>query len=321
MGNGFGDAPLQWVFNDEDRKRYKDRFWRFPKRLVVTGIWRELWRDPETKRGGGAATSVLPILALHVVHYNTGVEKWSPWFYLSTRRIAKLAGINKDTVRIATRRLAQLDLLRTKRIHRDKYLGGYKLAMSLSSQCFPEEHEHFIKIYGSLFYAGAWAILPRTSCRHLYMILAALDPIGDEDAYFEKIALDFTYEDETDWGVLHEQYDLSEEPSDEEVQEILIEDRRDREVVSYSELEQHSGLSRSTVASALNALLCPVFGGMTNEETGETHRPIALIKTGDSFPDSPNWYVPNRKARGWYFVHDLMNDPDAIRKLQLKLWG
>ncbi|HEY0024437.1 MAG TPA: hypothetical protein VGB24_16100 [Longimicrobium sp.] len=59
--------PKQWLFNEDDRKRHGGRYWRCPVRLVKDSsrLWAQLWREDGTTRGGGAVTSVLPILAYH----------------------------------------------------------------------------------------------------------------------------------------------------------------------------------------------------------------------------------------------------------------
>ena len=88
----------------------RDRFWRCPTRLVTaSGQWAKLWQAPGTRRGGGTVTAVLPILALHSwLQQDGAVAGWTGWTYLSRRRLATLAGIDKDGVTAACRRLMAL---------------------------------------------------------------------------------------------------------------------------------------------------------------------------------------------------------------------
>ena len=60
MGTWRYPEPQEWRFNDEDYQRYRERYWRCPVRLVREGLWAKLWRTPDTVRGGGAATCLLP---------------------------------------------------------------------------------------------------------------------------------------------------------------------------------------------------------------------------------------------------------------------
>ena len=119
--------PQDWRFNDEDYQRYRERFWRCPVRLVREGFWAKLWRMPDTIRGGGAATCLLPILACHTwPEHNTIANGWTSWTYLSRRRMATLAGLNKDTATNAIQHLMQHGLIELERRPRTKYEGGYK---------------------------------------------------------------------------------------------------------------------------------------------------------------------------------------------------
>ena len=105
--------PHIWVFNEADRQAYAGRYWRCPTRLVTAGLWAKLWRPPGTTRGGGAVTSLLPVLALHAWPGQAGAEPgWTGWTYFSRRRLATLAGLNKDSVTAACQRLVALNLWR-----------------------------------------------------------------------------------------------------------------------------------------------------------------------------------------------------------------
>src|SRR5215510_10035112 len=97
-----------WVFNEADRQTYADRFWRLPTRLVTEGLLAELWREAGTRRGGGIVTSLLPALALDTWPGQVGAEKeWTGPTHVPNQRLATLAGISRDSVTAACRRLVE----------------------------------------------------------------------------------------------------------------------------------------------------------------------------------------------------------------------
>lgn len=61
----FRAPPQAYEFNERDQRTFARWYWRCPQRLVLAGVWRELWRADDAKRGGGLASAVLPVLALH----------------------------------------------------------------------------------------------------------------------------------------------------------------------------------------------------------------------------------------------------------------
>src|SRR5262245_48040519 len=108
--------PRIWTFNEADRQDYAGRYWRFPTWLVTEGHWAELWREAGTRRGGGAVTSLLLVLGLHTWPDQAGSEKeWTGPTYVSRRRLATLAGLNKDSVMAACRRLVERRLMTLER--------------------------------------------------------------------------------------------------------------------------------------------------------------------------------------------------------------
>src|SRR5688572_11023315 len=122
MARQHAQAPHVWQFNDDDRATYSDRYWRCPVRLVREGLWARLWRMPDTVRGGGAMTSLLPVFALHTwAEKDDATKEWTGWTYLSRRRMATLAGINKDTATAAMEHLEHLGILESQRRPRAKY--------------------------------------------------------------------------------------------------------------------------------------------------------------------------------------------------------
>src|SRR4051794_13095642 len=91
-------APRLYEFNEADRDAFRDRFWRCPVRLVQDGTWAALWTgNGRRRRGGGAAGALLPVLAIHAWPTHEGsVPGWTGPVVLSYRRLARLAGLDKD---------------------------------------------------------------------------------------------------------------------------------------------------------------------------------------------------------------------------------
>jgi hypothetical protein len=310
--------PKRWLFNDDDRKKYQESFWRCPVRLVADGTWAKLWRTPGTIRGGGAVTSVLPVLALHTWPEKDGATaRWTGWTYLSRRRIARLAGVDKDTVTTAIKSLRAHPLLEIDKRPRAKYEGGYKTYYRLTTSLYPQGDERYAQIPGSLFSGGSWFMLPSPACRHLYVVIACLDPIADERAYLEHIA------EKTDegWGLFAD--DEDEAIEDDEKREVVIKakilaKRRASEPQSLSDLGRHSGLQRSTVVKALQVLTTPIFGG--REIDGVQYPPIPLILKGEAPPRIPTWYAPDRCAWVWHWTSECLNSPADAEKARRRLW-
>jgi hypothetical protein len=141
-------------------------------------------------------TSLLPVLALHTwPEQREAVEGWTGWTYLSRRRLAALAGLVKDSVGAACQRLVALKLMEMDRRSRARHQGGYKTYYRLATGLYPKPGESYAVLSGNLFYGGTWALLPSPAYRHLYVVLAGLDPIGDEEAYLQRIDEDL----EGDW--------------------------------------------------------------------------------------------------------------------------
>jgi hypothetical protein len=314
--------PQEWRFNEEDRRIYHRRYWRCPVRLVCEGLWAKLWRIPQTTRGGGAITCLLPVLALHTWPERDGATGgWTGWAYLSRRRMAALAGINKDTATHAIRQLVRLGLMEIERRPRAKYEGGYKTYYRLAAPLYPQaDDEPYATIPGALLYGGTWFLLPSPACRQLYVVLACLDPIGDEDAYLERIATAIGDE----WSVFADRLDidLEEFEDDEEleatVKATLLAQRRESAVVSLSEIEGYAGLQRSTVIEAIQVLTTPMFGNEVID--GKTYPPIPLIVKGPVPPRTPTWYAPDRRAWGWAWNSGLLNTPEQVEARRQQLW-
>src|SRR5687767_5038282 len=89
--------PSQYVFNEQDYQRYRQRFWRLPDHLQAEGFFTQLSRATVRSNGGGAVSSILPVVALHA-YPAADTSEWTQWIYLSRRRLAKLSGVDTATV-------------------------------------------------------------------------------------------------------------------------------------------------------------------------------------------------------------------------------
>jgi hypothetical protein len=228
-------------------------------RLVKEGFLAKLWRAANTTRGGGAVASVLPVLALHTwPEKQEATDGWTGWSYLSRRRVARLTGVNKGTTTAAFRQLVSAGLMQMERCPRAKYEGGYKTYYHLTASLYPQDDEPYATIPARLFYGGTWFFLPSPACRHLYMVLACLDPIGDEEAYLERIADDIGDE----WDRVSDEEDEALEDEEERkpaVQAKILAERRESAPLSVSEMVRDAGLQRSTVIEARQVLITGIF--------------------------------------------------------------
>lgn len=320
-------APRPYLFTAEHREKYNGRWWRAPRTLGEAGTLAALWRQDGTKRGGGIASSVLPVLALHTwpgkasahaaaagLHPEPG---WTGWTFLPRRRIARLAGIGKDAATAALRQLEAAGLLDVRRVPRAKYEGGFRTYYRLSSRLYAPEGEAYAAIPGALIYNGLWSMLPTNAARHVFLVLACLDPIGDEAAYLEKIrtAGDGAepWKDEAipaDWWDRYTAEDIA------ELQRLRFLGRY-RRPWSLRELEEATGVHRSTLREALHVLTVPVFGNQPRKDGKRHYPPIYPIARGEH---NPTWYAPDRRAWSWSWKLDFLNDPERVRARQGELW-
>jgi hypothetical protein len=265
-------------------------------------------------------TSVLPVLALHSWPEKEGaIGGWTGLSYLSQRRIARLAGVNKETVAAAVKQMVSLKLINVKKQPRAKYDGGYETHYRLNARLYPQGDEPYVELSASLFYGGTWFMLPSSASRHMYVVIACLDPIRNEDAYLGPLKGES--ENGLDWK--GDGYDDGIEDDREREASIkakLLAKRRSSEPQSISDLVRFSGLQRSTVVEALRVLTPPIFG--SEEIDGVKYPPISLLLKGEAPPRTPTWYAPNRLVRYWYWhwpprFLDSPMDVQAVRDL---LW-
>ena len=310
--------PKRWLFNDADREKYRDRYWRCPVRLVKDGLWAALWRMPGTIRGGGAVTSVLPVLALHTWPEKEGaIAQWTGPSYLSQRRIARLAGVNKETVATAIDRLVSMKVMKVEKRPRGQYEGGYETHYRLHIALYPKGDEPYAQLPASLFYGGTWFMLPSAAGRHLYVVIACLDPVRNEDAYLNP--LKDVGDGNLDGFGDEEDNDIED---DEERQATIAAKlrakRRSSEPQSISDLVRFAGLQRSTVVEVLRVLTTPIFG--SREINGVKYPSIPLVRKGEAPPRTPTWYAPDRRAWRWHWKADVLNSPADVEKERWRLW-
>lgn len=153
-------------------------------------------RSAKRRAGGsGSPSSVLPVLALHTWP-ERGVARadhpdprpdWTPYVYLSRDRIAAVSGLSNNAVESALVQLELQGLLKRKPLWPAKRLGRGDRPLthySLSATLFPRDaQDPWVKIPRRLLYAGHWASLHIGGCRHLYLTIAGLNPVRDEDAF------------------------------------------------------------------------------------------------------------------------------------------
>lgn len=236
--------PQWYEHNERDRARYKTRFWRFPPRLVKDGEFARWWRE-QGKRGGGSIASTLPVLAVETWPGKSADSAvldrvrgrvtdsddplWTPYAALSYRRIATLSGTDKGTIRRTLERMGSLGIAETMKVNSRRQEGNRRTYFRLTERLFAGEGEKFTKISGGLVYDGHWQMLPTPAARHLYLVLAALEPVYDAQAL----------------------RDVAADP-------FAIEVLRERHAVSWADLMELSGLSRRTLVEALDILTTPI---------------------------------------------------------------
>jgi hypothetical protein len=222
-------------------------------------------------------------------------------------------------VAAAWRRLLTLNCLEQERRPRARHEGGYKLYYRLAAGLYPQADEAYAMVPGSLFYGGTWALLPSPAYRHLYVVVACLDPIGDEGAYLARIAEDL----QGDWDRCADAQDRAvPDPAARAraIQAKILAAQRGHHPLSIRDLVRYSGLQRSTAVEALRGLLVPMFGNAVDARTKRPSPHIALLKRGAVQPRRPTWYAPDRQAWDWGWISEVMNSPERVRKARDRLW-
>lgn len=179
-------APRAYDISAADRDAFRTRFWRCPVRLVADGTWSALWAGGDgRKRGGGGAGALLPVLALHVWPGQPGdTPGWTGSVVLSYRRLARLAGLDKDTVGGALGQLAALGLVAVE--VRQIAEGDVRKVASVrvSVRAYAAPGERHVVFPAAFVYGGGWSRLPGAAERHLSIAWAAwaMARLTDPDA-------------------------------------------------------------------------------------------------------------------------------------------
>jgi hypothetical protein len=286
--------PQDWRFDDVHREKYEKAYWRCPVRLVsldgtpdgAPGIWCDLWRAAGTSRGGGSIASVLPVLALHTFPGRelgaarvTDLETWTPWAYLSHRRIARLAGVATETVGPVMRRLDGHGLLETRTVPPLAHFGGRPLReYRLNRSLYANKTEPYFAFSGMLLYGGHWAFLPGGAERHLYVTIACLQAVLNPEAWVRATAGESSTDDAA----------------------FMLHEARAKRPLSLSMLERFGGLGRSTVVEALEVLCHPIT--VDNDKTKR------LVTSGPA-ERRMKWYAAERQD--WFWRPEFLNGPAA----------
>jgi hypothetical protein len=302
--------PHAYEFNELDFEAYRRRTWNCPTSLVwddLFGHWLAEWWGKSP-----SIASILPILAIEASsgvdalehdslragrptpHVKppayTSIEQWTKWCHLPIRRIAALAGINKDSVRPALDALATIGVAQTHKASLEA--RGYKTYFRLRTDLFPYEKEPFFVVSGALIYGGTWAMLPSNAARHLYLVIALLDRRRVEAALAQS----------------------STDNSPEDLERVLLE-IRESTGTSMLDLMRCSGLSRNTISNLLKVLAAPIFEASPSA--------VPLVRRGRAYADTAErWYAPNSMItdRAFNWSPDLLNDPRHLGQAREKLW-
>lgn len=336
--------PNEHRFSRAEQLAFAKRFWSCPTRLVMDGTWAALWRREregvKNKRGGGAATSVLPLLALYSYPEGpTESHDWTPWRELPRRHLGRRAGVDKDTVKAALEDLQHAELLQIRRKeHTREELSGHRTEYRLSTTLFPRAEEHSVALWGSLFHGGTWMLLPTSACRHLYVVLACLDPVRDEDLYFDTV-IGAQIRDAKQGKGRHSVDRLrSDHALRGRIRKRELERLRSQATTSLAHLARMSGLSRDTVIEALKVLERPMpsriyvpapYEGVMYAGKRSIRRRMGLkpqfrmpvlVRRGKAEPRTATWYAPDRTAQQWMWPVGLINNGRFVRQLRA-LWA
>jgi hypothetical protein len=233
--------------------------------------------------------------------------QWTGWSYLSQRRLAVIAGCDKDTVGNSLRQLVASGLMQF-----DGSGAGRRNHFRLLRTLYPSNEEKYATIPAMLIYGGVWHLLPTMASRHLYLVLAILDPVGDEEAYLAKLSsdgLNWTGDELAEWQ------DFDRTSINQLQRQRYLGEVRSSSSVSIADLTRYSGMSRNSVKGALRQLEVPMFGNQVCEgESGKSYRPVPLIAARDG------WRVPDRGAWNWFWNVEFLQNRESIEAQRRKLW-
>jgi hypothetical protein len=137
--------------------------------------------------------------------------------------------------------------------------------------------------------------LPTASARHLYVTIACLDPVLDEESMSARL-----------------QADGLDDPLGDGIGLI-----RARHPMSLRDLAVHSGMSGSTVEQALAILQTPLF--WHSDRRGKPDLP--LIGSLEADRAGMRCYFPERKAVArWWWTPDYLNSRGEVKRTRDSHW-
>jgi hypothetical protein len=294
-------APRESYWRDSEYEVFGRAHWRMPKRLVIDGWFGELWSESKSR----SITSVLTALALHTypekAHLpgarRAACPSWTGWSELSTRRTARLLGVNKDSVKIPMQELAEQEVIRL-----DDDRRGTRHFYQMNPRMYPDSRERFAQLPAALLYRGTWSLLS-TAAQHLYLVIACLDPIADEEAYLRTVDIDWDQEPTPqDWT----NYDTG---SVRRLKQLaFLGEMCRKRIVTRATTRDLARLSRSAHRNALRELTSPLPMGDAYS------RPISLVVAGD------RWLAVDRWAWRYAVEANTLNRESAVDSLKKKLF-
>jgi hypothetical protein len=279
--------PVEHRWTEADFEVYRQRFWRLPKEAVETGLLARIW-DDGSSRGFPTASSILPTLAFHAWLKEVG-DEWTPFVSLSVRRIAALAGVDKNSVtKVGLKRLEELALLETRLSHAHTRDGGNaRLEYRLHRSLFPRgERAHYAQVTGNLICGGHLAMLPKASARHMLLAIMALDPVLNQNLL-------------AGW--------MAGEGREEPVADTLARRRESECEATISRLVDVTGMATSTAQQALDVLTRRL----------DDKEPLVL-RTGGRWG---RVYFFNAHRLDWHWTFSFLNDRPRRRETANRIWG
>jgi hypothetical protein len=242
--------------------------------------------------------------------------------------------------------LRDLQAARLLQIKREKHvlegLRGRRTLYRLSTRVFPGPGETaVVTLAGRLFAGGTWALLPTPACRHLYVVIACLDPVRNEEAYFQHKLRALIRAAKKGLGK-HRPDELaaSTKLQARVRREVMARRRAEEEPVTLARLVEVSGLQRSTVAEALRILLRPMPAVLKVREQGSNGREYTrqlrvrklkdmeagapmpvLVRRGATKSRKPTWYAPDAEAQIWTWPLTIINRRRLVEEVRARWVG
>ena len=243
--------PTEFRFSAAAFAAQRHRFWRLPERLVGSPLWPALWNAHP------ALTAILPAFAMRA--YPREGSPFAPWVGVPVHHVATLCGLDKKTVSRALAAAASVGVIEREKVRHPYHPAAHMYRYRLSAELFARRDEPFVKIPAALLFGGCWALIPSSAARHLYLTLAALDPVRDvaafEDAVMARLLIEYT--EACAAGVI----DHGDETVDYwhmwavgEVEATLASARAGR-LYTVSDLAAVSGMTRASVRRSLSETL------------------------------------------------------------------